>query len=117
MIMLVPISCSTMIDPVMFICYRAVLIRSCGSICYFFLRLPKNQEIKRFFHTSLGAKRSPKITARSEVIDGFFFGFIHPVHAAFILRNTSKEYIFLNPNLSLAVVKQKNLFFCVFFVK
>ena len=63
------------------------------------------------------AKRSPKITARSEVIDGFFFGFIHPVHAAFILRNTSKEYIFLNPNLSLAVVKQKNLFFFVFFVK
>jgi len=76
------------------------------------LRLPKNQEIKRFFHTSLGAKRSPKITARSEVIDGFFFGFIHPVHAAFILRNTSKEYIFLNPNLSLAVVKQKNRVLC-----
>ena len=35
---------STMIDPVMFICYRAVLIRSCGSICYFFLSPPPAQK-------------------------------------------------------------------------
>ena len=35
----------TMIDPVMFICNRAVFIRSCGSICCYFLTLPKNLEV------------------------------------------------------------------------
>ena len=44
---LVPIDCSTMIDSVVFICYRAVLIRSYGSICYYlFLEAAQKFEVR-----------------------------------------------------------------------